>query len=328
MVEAPRMRQGDTTSDDQWLSDFLNDRDEAAFERLVVRYGPMVLRVCRDILADHSAADDAFQATFLVFFRQAGSIRDRDSVGRWLYEVACRVARRARIAESKRRAQERRALTMEAVTSPDHEVSDREWRPILHEEIGRLPSKFRDALVLCYLEGLTVEVAARKLGCPSGTLKSRLSKGRDLLRARLARRGLAASVIVLLSFSIEGEGVAADVPDPLIKLTVNGAFGDSTAVSRRASSMALGEEAIRRFPMSRIWVALILLVAMSWGVRWSVAIWADEPVAPQPPAPPVFSPRSTPTSTDDCRLDLDRMPRFQTPAKLPPSRVRVESELA
>jgi len=286
MVEAPRMRQADMSSDDQWLSDFLNDRDEAAFERLVVRYGPMVLRVCRDVLADHSAADDAFQATFLVLFRQAGSIRDRDSVGRWLYEVACRVARRARNAESKRRAQERRALTMEAATSPDHEVSDREWRPILHEEIGRLPSKFRDALVLCYLEGLTVEAAALKLGCPSGTLKSRLGKGRDLLRARLTRRGLAASVVLLSLFSIEDASQAADVPAPLIRATVGRAFGDPTAVPLRVSALALGEDATRRIPVSRLWVVVALLLAAFWGVRWSLAAW--NPRAVSPPAASSF----------------------------------------
>lgn len=278
VVDAPKMRQGDMTSDDQLISDFLNTRCEAAFERLVIRYGPMVLRVCRDILVDHSSADDAFQATFLVLFRQVSSIRDRDSVGRWLYEVACRVARRARNADSKRRAQERRALTMEAVPSPDLDVFDREWRPILHEEIRRLPAKFREAVVLCYLEGLTVEAAARKLGCPSGTLKSRLGKGRDLLRDRLTRRGLAASAVFLLMLSIEEISEAADPPEILVQATVRSALGDPKAISSQVASMALDEESPRLWFRPRVWVALLLFLAILGGVRWSLATPAAKSV--------------------------------------------------
>ncbi len=272
MVDAPRLRQaGDMTSDDELLSGFLMNRDEAAFERLVVRYGPMVLRVCRDILGDHSAADDAFQATFLVFFRQSASIRDRNSVGRWLYEVACRVARRARTGESKRRTRERWALTMEAVTTPDHEAADREARPILHEEIQRLPAKLRDAIVLCYLDGLTVEAAAIQLACPSGTLKSRLTKARDLLRARLTRRGLAASAVLLLLFSIEHPTAAAEVAEPLVQATVRTALGDFDAVPSQVEALASAEASTRRWTVPRLGVALVVLLSLFGGVRWSMA---------------------------------------------------------
>ena len=278
MTAAPgRQQAGDATLIDPWGSNTLFGRDEASFERLVLRHGPMVLRVCRDILGDHAAADDAFQATFLVLFRRVQSIRDRDAVGRWLYEVACRVSRRARAVASKRRAQERRALMMTAVGTPDHELLDREWRPILHEEIHALPEKFREALLLCYFEGLTVEAAARQLDCPTGTLKSRLTKGRELLRARLTRRGLAAAVIFCLLLAIEQPVDAASpvVAPSLVRSTVRAAFGDPTPEAGLVETTAGPERSIRSTSLSRTGLVLILLLVIFGGTRWSLAAWSD-----------------------------------------------------
>ena len=164
-------------TDERLLTDFLAHRDDSAFEGLVRRHGPMVYRACRDILGEPEDAEDAFQATFLVLMRRAGSIRERGALGRWLYEVACRISRRERKRLARLGSQERQAPEMEASAPPDSDPADREFKPILHEEIGRLPSKLREAIVLCYFEGLTVEDAARRLGCPAGTLKSRLAKG-------------------------------------------------------------------------------------------------------------------------------------------------------
>jgi polysaccharide export outer membrane protein len=256
-------------SDDQLLEDFLCRRDDSAFESLVRRYGPMVFRVCRDVLCDREDADDAFQATFLILIRQAGSIRERGSLGRWLYEVACRISRRERRRLEKIRSQERQVPEMEASAGPEFDPTYRDMKPILHDEIRRLPSKLRDPIVLCYFEGLTVEDAARRMRCPVGTLKSRLGKGRELLRSRLTRRGLAASVLLLLMFSM-AEEVSAAVPRSLLETTLKvGLAGvDGAVVSRRVALMAIEDEARTRWArMVSSWSALLLL-AFVLGVSW------------------------------------------------------------
>src|SRR3954462_9287271 len=149
----------------------------------------MVLRVCRSVLRDEHEAHDAFQATFLVLVRRAGTLWVRDSLGPWLHQVACRVASCARSAAARRRRSERRAAELAA--RPALEEARDDLGTVLHEEIGRLPEKDRAAIVLCCLEGLTQEQAARHRGGPIGTVQSRLARGRERLRGRLARRGLA-----------------------------------------------------------------------------------------------------------------------------------------
>src|SRR5262245_60309931 len=175
----------DGPGDGELLRRFADERDELAFAALVRRHGPMVLGVCRGLLRDAHAAEDAFQATFLVLFRRATTLENRPSLGGWLYGVAYRTALKARTAAARRRTRERKAATM-TPTDYDRET-DWELGRALHEELGRLPEKSREALVACYLQGQTTEEAARQLGCPRGTVLSRLARGRDLLRARLAR---------------------------------------------------------------------------------------------------------------------------------------------
>ncbi len=183
-------------SDLQLLERFLARRDaaaELAFAALVERHGPMVLGVCRRILADAHEAEDAFQATFLVLVRQAGSIRVDGSLGRWLYGVAKRVSVHARANNRRRQARERLAVGQLEIrtrnTSADTtDVTDAQ--KILAEELDRLPARFKAPIVLCDLEGATHEAAAQCLGCPVGTIKSRLSRARARLRRRLIRRGL------------------------------------------------------------------------------------------------------------------------------------------
>ena len=158
---------------------------KAAFEFLVERHGPMVLRVCTQALKDRHQAEDAFQATFLVLARQAGSIRNRDSVGSWLFGVARRAARRIRRDEARRRQHER--LSRAHASGPwSLEPESTEHWPELHAAIERLPAKYRDPIVLCYLEGFTHEQAASQLRWPVGTVKTRLTRGRERLRRRLS----------------------------------------------------------------------------------------------------------------------------------------------
>ncbi len=184
-------------SDRQLLDRFVAHRDavaELAFATLVERHGPMVLGVCRRILADSHEAEDAFQATFLVLVRQAGSIRVDGSLGRWLYGVATRVATHARANARRRQARERSGLYSVDVRSRDTSTDTTglaDVQMIVAEELDRLPARFKAPIVLCDLEGRSNEEAAHFLGCPVGTVKSRLSRARTRLRRGLIRRGLA-----------------------------------------------------------------------------------------------------------------------------------------
>jgi RNA polymerase sigma factor (sigma-70 family) len=182
----------DAVSDAQLLDRFVRARDEAAFELLVRRHGPMVLGVCRRVLRHEQDAEDAFQAALLILARKAGSITARVSVGGWLYQVAYRVALRARQGAARRPRPGTEAGVPETVVDPRPwpGPEQAELRTVLDAEISRLPEKYRAPLVLSYLEGLSNERAARQLGWPPGTLKTRLASARRRLGARLVQRGL------------------------------------------------------------------------------------------------------------------------------------------
>src|SRR5262249_15514142 len=154
-------------TDAQLLERFTTQRDQSAFATLVRRHGPMVLNVCRSVLHHEQDAEDAFQATFLVLFRKADSIRQPEAVAGWLYEVAHHVAIRAQADAARRRAQERRVCPM-ASADPTLDMTLRDLQRVLHEELRRLPEKYRLPLVLCYLEGRSQEEAAGHLGWSKG----------------------------------------------------------------------------------------------------------------------------------------------------------------
>jgi RNA polymerase sigma factor (sigma-70 family) len=205
-------------TDRQLLESFAAHGDQASFDALVRRHGRLVSGVCRRVLQNDHDAEDAFQATFLVLSRKAASISWHESVKHWLYEVAYRVALRARAHRQRRQAQERQAAAACHAGGPG-EVSWREVQLALDEELQRLPAKYRAPLLLCYLEGHTQEEAARQLGWSPGAVRGRLWRGRDLLRARLARRGLELSVVLLAS--LLANNAPAAVPGALLTATVN-----------------------------------------------------------------------------------------------------------
>jgi RNA polymerase sigma factor (sigma-70 family) len=185
-------------TDGQLLDRFVSrkgEEAEAAFATLVASHGPMVWDVCRSFLSDSHAAEDAFQATFLVLVRKAGTIRRRDAVGPWLHGVARRVAARAKAALARQRVREGQEQDMTTTSDPD--PTRREFLEVLREEIERLSEKHRAALVLCDLEGRTHAEAAQLLRCPVGTVSVRVSRGRNLLRARLTRRGVVLPVTIV-----------------------------------------------------------------------------------------------------------------------------------
>ncbi len=186
-------------SDRQLLERFSSGRDaaaEAAFEAIVQRHGPMVLRLCYKLLGNQADAEEAFQATFLILVKKCRSIRRLDTVGGWLFGVASRVAARAGVERARRRSAEERgglriAMATAATTDGGAEGDDtRELGAAVEAEVLRLPEKYRAVVVLCYWEGLTHEEAALRLGCPLGTVRSRMARARKLLERRLSRRGL------------------------------------------------------------------------------------------------------------------------------------------
>ena len=179
-------------SDEQLIDQFLTGQkedSERAFETLLKRHGPMVLGVCRHVLRRDQDAEDAFQATFLVLARKAGTIHNREILGCWLYEVAYRTAIRARQRRARSTPRMEIPEVAESHSGPENAASRNELRLLLRAEVDGLPAKYRSLVLHTYMEGMSNEQVARLLGCPVGTVKGRLSRARDLLRARLSRRG-------------------------------------------------------------------------------------------------------------------------------------------
>jgi RNA polymerase sigma factor (sigma-70 family) len=207
-------------------------RDPAAFELIVRRHGPLVLGVCRRILRDPADADDAFQATFLVFLRKAGGLRHPDRLPGWLHQVAHRTARKLRALRVARGRREIELFDLPAGEVPA-EVVWRELRPIFDAELDRLPDRLRLPAVLCLLEGQSKAEAARSLGWPEGTVAGRLQRARERLRARLVARGLTLSAGAFAAALLEGAG-SAGVPDRVIASTIQSITTPATAVAARA----------------------------------------------------------------------------------------------
>jgi RNA polymerase sigma factor (sigma-70 family) len=257
-------------SDAQLLDHFLareGEVGEAAFEALVARHGAMVFGVCRSVLRDPHEAQDAFQATFLVLAARAGSIRQRETIGGWLLGVARRVSLRSRGDLARQRAREARAAAIQADRPADRAES---WQE-LHEEIGRLPGRFREPVVLCYLEGLSADAAAVRLGCPRGTVLSRLSRARERLRGRLMRRGLAPGFGLL-----EAGRLPASLPQGLVSTTVRASlsFADHATVAAGLATgpaVALARGVIRTMTISRLKVifAAVMIGALVPGGLWA-----------------------------------------------------------
>jgi RNA polymerase sigma factor (sigma-70 family) len=257
-------------SDAQLLERFMAGRDEAgeaAFRALVERHGPMVLRVCRSVLHNPHDAEDAFQVTFLALARNAGSIRKHGSIGSWLHGTAHRVALKAKSAARRRQARESRMA--EAVVSSESQPSndEREFSPILHEEIERLAAKYRAPIVLCYLEGMTQDQAAVELGWPAGTVRGRLARARELLKSRLARRDLAVSAGLATAGS-PADAAAAGLSAALIEATIRTALGRSTAAKLSRVAALLLEAVLRDMALARwfqLAVPLVLIALLATG---------------------------------------------------------------
>src|SRR5262245_48599451 len=252
-------------TDGELLSRFVNERDEAAFESLLLRHGAMVLGVCRRILRREADAHDAFQATFLVFLRKAGSIQPRAMVGNWLYGVAQRTSLKARAL----RRMPAMSWADESLASRDasRDQVQAELRDLLDWELSRLPDKYRAPVVLCELEGRTINEAAQTLDCPAGTVASRLARGRDLLARRLTRQGFGISGAALVAF-LTNESASAAVPARLCfslievatAVTSDGSLG-AGIVSSEVSHLAAG--ALKTMSTSRLQWAITVCLSIT-----------------------------------------------------------------
>ena len=217
-----------SSTDKELLERYVAAREEEAFSTLLQRHGPMVLGVCRRILGDHHAAEDAFQATFMILARKSAAIGWRDSVANWLYSVAFRVASKLKSQALRRRRSEAAAVPPEQPAAPDR-IEWRDLRGVLDEELQHLPARFRIPVVLCYLEGLTRDEAAQELGWSANALKWRLERGREMLRHRLTRRSLPLSAVLLGALLMEG-GTAL-LPAALAQSTVQAATAGTVPVA-------------------------------------------------------------------------------------------------
>jgi RNA polymerase sigma factor (sigma-70 family) len=246
-------------ADHPLLDRFARERDEAAFAELVRRHGPMVLAACRRVLRHEHDAEDAFQAAFLVLARKAGSIRQHEALGGWLYRVAHRLALRARAVAARRREE----ATDQADTLPAPSADP--WPGELDEELRRLPERYRTAVVLCYLEGYTQAEAARMLATTAEVVNSRLKRARDQLRVRLGRPGRVLSGVAVAA-ALSGGAAQAALPPALVRLTARTArefaAGGVSACRASAPAVALAKGALRSMTLTKAKLVLAALAAV------------------------------------------------------------------
>lgn len=286
-------------SDLQLLARFASHADADAFELLVWRHGAMVAGTCRRILGDAHAAEDACQATFLALARAAKSIRDNGSVAGWLHRVARRVAIRARSSEARRRDHERRFPPAAAI---EPGMPNGDLRTVLDEELDRLPQRFRQPVVLCYLEGMSTSDAARQLGCPRGTVLSRLAAARAKLQARLVRRGVVPVTAGFTALAIANETSAA-----MIGRAVQAAM--SGAATPHVIELCEGVLKAMTVTKIKIATALILTAGVIGGGAGWVAMSPSGPGSALADGLPQAKSAEKPGAAAD---DADRQKRFET----------------
>jgi RNA polymerase sigma factor (sigma-70 family) len=299
-------------SDGQLLEGYLTARDESAFAALVGRHGPMVLGVCRRVLGDEHDAEEAFQATFLVLARKAGSVAVPRLLAHWLYRVAHQAALKARAVRDRRRRRERQVETLpEPATAPAATWDD--VRPLIDEELGRLPERYRLALVLCDLSGMTRREAADQLGWPEGSLSSRLSRARALLARRLTRRGVTLSAAALAA-AVSASATAA-VRAPLacatsraaLGLTVAAAGGISAGVATLTTEVLKDMLLLKLKAAARAFLLLVSLAGCAAGVFAYLAAAAESVPGPtDAPPQPAREKSVKPAKLPDADRDLNR----------------------
>lgn len=294
---AALLQDGAGMSDGQLLEEYIRRREEAALAALVRRHGPMIWGVCRRVLHNYHDAEDAFQATFLVFVRKAASIDPPELLANWLYGVAHQTALKARATIAKRRARERQVREM-----PEPAVTEKElWsdlQPLLDQALSALPDKYRVAIVLCDLEGKTRKEAARQLGIPDGTLAAQLARGRKMLAVRLARHGLivcTGSLAALLAQNAASASVPAAVVCSTIRAASLFAAGQAAVAGGiSVKAVALMEGVLKNMSLTKLKIATTVvlgvgLLGVGWGLYPSRAAMRNEAKQEAAPTPPSTS---------------------------------------
>src|SRR5262245_49776171 len=246
-------------SDTELLRRFVSRNEEAAFAELVARHGPMVRGACLRLLGNHADADDVFQATFLVLARRAGGVRQPGAIGAWLHGVACRLARKVR----RRRRCDLPIEPQIAVADPSVPFAEACWREVrqlLDHELEQLSDSLRLPLVLCYLQELTRDEAAARLGWSVRTLDRRLQRGREVLQARLRRKGVEAAALAMVGLS--GAGLSAAVPAELAEATTRSAMAFALGQTVSGPAAMLAEGAMHMFAILRWKWAAGMVIAL------------------------------------------------------------------
>ncbi len=281
-VVAPQCHRQD--SDDRLLHAFVTSRDETAFAALVRRYGPMVGAVCRRVLGHEQDAEDAFQATFLVLAQKAARLRKKTALASFLHGTAYRISLQAKRATARRRKHEGRAPGRPSF-NPSDELSWREVRALVDEEVARLPEKYRSAFILCCLESVSQVEAAQRLGIKEGTLSSRLSRARERLGQRLARRGVdLTAVLAAMALSVHSASALSPMLMPsTIKAALAMAAGEQLASVASASVTEMVKSATEAM-MSKAKLATLLLLTAT--VLTGAGAWTCRTLATPQPAEP------------------------------------------
>ncbi len=311
------LRDDATKTDGELLASFIEKRDEAAFECLVSRYGPMVWSVCRRVLARDQDAEDVFQATFLILVRKAASIVPRGMVANWLYGVAHQSALQARRNAARRTLKEKQVAVLPepSAACPDHWY---DLRPVLDRELSRLPNIYRAVLVLCDMEGKTRKEAARHLGWPEGTVAGRLPRARALLVKRLRRHGLVLSNASLAAALLQN-AATADLPNALISSTAEAAASFSAGTMAIAGLISTEVADLTRGVLHSMFLtklktlaaAFVLTGALAGGLFTITGLGADRSAASNetPRVAPTQPPVTPPQPQVDELLDLNRKMR-------------------
>jgi RNA polymerase sigma factor (sigma-70 family) len=289
-------------TDTELLRRFAPGGDEDAFAALIARHGPMVLGACRRLLRDAGAAEDVAQATFLVLARKARSVRQPEALAAWLHQTACHLALKHRRADTRRRDRETRVsqVSPRPMSDPVDELVNRELREAIDEEIQRMPERFRLPVVLCCLEGRSLEETGRRLDWTPGSVKGRLERGRAELRSRLVRRGFVLSA-ACAGLDVLREGARASLPAGFGAATLRAAVGfasrSGVATGLGNTVAAIAEEGVRGATLftRKVVLSFLLVVGVLGGGVVAVGPPAQPKAAtrarPAPPAQPVEKPQ-------------------------------------
>jgi RNA polymerase sigma factor (sigma-70 family) len=290
-------------TDGQLLASFIDQKDEAAFEALVCRHGPMVFGVCRRVVGNHHDAEDAFQATFLVLARKASSVSPRERLANWLHGVALRTAIKAKTMTAKRRGREKQVTE---IHEPEA-AQQGHWcdlQPLLDQELNSLPEKYRLPILLCDLEGKTINEAAQQFGWPQGTLAGRLARGRKLLAKRLASRGVvlsAGSLAAVVSQNAASAGVPTSLMSSTVKAATMIAAGQATVAGVVPAKFAiLTEGVLKDMLLSRLKTSTVGLLLVALLIGSAGAIYQTQ-AAEQPKEE-----QKTKTTVDKATLPPDK----------------------